>query len=69
MGVKCRFLLEPEGKTIDYEGADGATYEDALLSLGISPDIVLILHEGISLPQDKPIEESEVVIVSTCSRG
>lgn len=52
-----------------YDGRDGDTYEDALLSLGINPDIVLIFCKGVSLPQDKVIEEPEVEIVSTCSRG
>jgi len=69
MGVKCQFFLEPEGETIAYAGADGATYDEALFSIGIIPDTVLILFKGESLPQDKCIEEDEVEIVSTCSRG
>lgn len=69
MGVKCRFLLEPEGRVANYEGPEGATYEEALLSIGIIPDTVLIISRGVSLPQDKPVEEDEVKIISTCSRG
>ncbi len=61
--------MVPGGDVVDYEGPEGSTYEDALLSLGIIPDIVLILFHGESLPQDKPIEEDEVEILSTCSRG
>ncbi|HOT03112.1 MAG TPA: thiamine S protein [Methanolinea sp.] len=48
---------------------DGATYEEALLSIGIIPDTVLILFKGQSLPQDMQIEAEEVEIVSTGSRG
>lgn len=61
--------MVPGGEVVDYEGPEGSTYEDALLSLGIIPDIMLILSHGVSLPQDKPIEEDEVEILSTCSRG
>ncbi|OPY45899.1 MAG: hypothetical protein A4E42_00668 [Methanoregulaceae archaeon PtaU1.Bin222] len=69
MGVKCTFLMVPGGEVVDYEGPEGSTYEEALLSLGVIPDTVLILFRGVSLPQDKPIEEDEVEILSTCSRG
>ncbi|HII75507.1 MAG TPA: thiamine S protein [Methanolinea sp.] len=69
MEVKCRLFLVPGGECVEYEGAEGATYEEALLSIGIIPDTVLILFRGESLPQDKSIEEDEVEIVSTCSRG
>ncbi len=69
MGMKCRLLLVPGGECIEYEGMDGATYEEALLSIGIIPDTVLILFKGQSLPQDMQIEAEEVEIVSTGSRG
>lgn len=69
MGVKCTFSMAPGDETLEYEGPDGATYEQALLSLEIIPDTVLILFRGVSLPQDKPIEEDNVEILSTCSRG
>ena len=69
MEVRCRFSMVPGGEQVDYEGPEGATYEDALLSLGIIPDTVLILFRGASIPQDKPVEEDEVEILSTCSRG
>lgn len=63
------FRLSQEDKVLVYDARDGDTYEDALLSLRINPDIVLIFYKGVSLPQDKVIEEPEVEIVSTCSRG
>jgi sulfur carrier protein ThiS len=63
------FRLMPEGESVEFNAGEGDTYEDALLSLGINPDIVLIFYKGVSLPQDKRIEEPEVEIVSTCSRG
>jgi hypothetical protein len=65
----CRFILVPGGEVHDYEVSPGETYDQALLGLGIIPDTVLIFHRGTSLPQDKPIEEDEVEIVETCSRG
>ena len=63
------FRLMPEDESVEYQAGEGDTYEDALLSLGINPDIVLIFYKGVSLPQDKRIEEHEVEIVSTCTRG
>ncbi|MDH7511080.1 MAG: thiamine S protein [Methanolinea sp.] len=69
MGAKCRFRIIPGEQTVEYTGAEGTTYEDALLSIGIIPDTVLILHGGKSLPQDEVIREEEVDIISTCSRG
>lgn len=69
MGRKCRFRLIPGDETVEFEVPEGTTYEEALVSIGIIPDTVLILHRGVSLPQDAPIGEEKVDIVSTCSRG
>jgi sulfur carrier protein ThiS len=69
MPVRCTFLLVPESRVLEYEGDEGDTYEDALLSLCINPDTVLIISGGISLPQDAVIKEEKVEIISTCSQG
>ena len=65
----CRFTLIPDGTVLIYQGRSGDTYEDALLSWGFNPDTALIFSEGRSLPQDKKIEEEEVSIFLTASRG
>jgi sulfur carrier protein ThiS len=65
----CRFILVPGGEVRDCEIHPGETYEEALLALDIIPDTVLIFYRGTSLPQDKPVEEDEVEIIETCSRG
>jgi hypothetical protein len=65
----CRMTVIPGGEVYCYEGCEGDTYETALLSFRINPDTVLILHRGVSLPQDKPIDEDEVEIVLTCRCG
>ncbi|WP_301663816.1 thiamine S protein [Methanoculleus frigidifontis] len=65
----CRFTIIPDGNVLLYQGTAGDTYEDALLSLGINPDTVLIFFDGRSLAQDKKIEEDEVRIFLTGSRG
>lgn len=65
----CRMMVVPGGKVLSYEGCEGDTYETALLSFHINPDTVLIIHRGVSLPQDKPIEEDMVEIVVTCHTG
>jgi sulfur carrier protein ThiS len=65
----CRMIVVPGGEVFRYEGCEGDTYETALRSLRINPDTVLILHRGVSLPQDKPIEEDEVEIVLTSLSG
>ncbi len=69
MGLKCWFRLVPDQELVEYTGEEGTTYEEALLSIGIIPDTVLILHRGESLPQDSVIGEDEVDIIATGSRG
>ncbi|MCK9276607.1 thiamine S protein [Methanoculleus sp. UBA303] len=65
----CRFTFIPDGSVLIYQGQPGETYEDALLSFGINPDAALLFSGGRSLPQDKKIEEEEVGIFLTSSRG
>jgi hypothetical protein len=65
MTVRCKMIIVPGGEVLIYEGRSGDTYETALLTFGIIPDTVLIIYRGMSLPQDKPIEEEEVKIVLT----
>ena len=69
MTMNCRFFFIPDGEVVEYHGETGDTYEKALLSLGIIPDTVLIIHEKRSIPQDAVIKEECVEILSTCSRG
>jgi hypothetical protein len=69
MPVHCTFLLVPDGGVLEYGGETGDTYEEALLSFCINPDTVLIISGKISIPQDAPIKEGLVEIISTCSRG
>ncbi|MCX6694503.1 MAG: thiamine S protein [Methanomicrobiales archaeon] len=64
-----KFQVRPDRRVLIYQGAPGVTYEEALLSLGINPDTVLILVGGISLPQDEKITVNEVDIIETCSMG
>lgn len=67
--MRCRFHFVREGRFVAYDARPGDTYADALLSLCVVPDTVLIFHAGKSLPEDAPIEEDEVEIVTTSSRG
>jgi len=67
--MQVRLIMIPERDVLVYEGESGDTYEDALRALDFNPDTVLIFHNGKSLPQDKKIDEDEVEIFQTCSRG
>ncbi|MDT8358603.1 MAG: thiamine S protein [Methanomicrobiaceae archaeon] len=67
--MKCRCIFPREGEVRVYEGAPGDTYADALLAFGMVPDTVLIRAGGRFLPEDAKIEEEEVVVITTCSRG
>jgi sulfur carrier protein ThiS len=67
--MKVRLIFRREGRVTVYEGADGDTYADALLSLCVVPDTVLIFYNGRVLPEDKKIEEDAVEIVTTASAG
>lgn len=62
-------IILPGGEILTYTWSEGDTYEIALLSFRIIPDLVIILHRGVSLPQDKPIEEDEVEIILTAGLG
>jgi len=65
----CKFSVVPDGEVLMYRYGSGDTFEKALLHFGINPDTVLVYHNGVSLPVDKKIEEEEVEIILTCSRG
>jgi len=65
----CRFTLIPDGGVLVYQGLPGDTYEAALLSFGLNPDTALIFCREKSLSQDERIEEEEVEIFLTSSRG
>ncbi len=65
----CRFTFIPDNTVLIYQGHPGDTYEGALLSFGFNPDTALIFSGKRSLPQDKKIEEEEVSIFLTASRG
>lgn len=65
----CRMTVLPGGDIIEWAVRPGDTYERALLAHCIVPDTVLIFFKGTSLPEDKPITETDVEIVLTCSRG
>jgi hypothetical protein len=67
---RVRLIFRREGMVIDHLlGREGETYAEALLAHCIIPDTVLIFFEGRWLPEDKPIEEDEVEIIATASRG
>jgi hypothetical protein len=67
---RVRFVFRREGTIIEHDLVrDGETYAGALLAHGIVPDTVLIFHRGRWLPEDAPVEEDEVEIITTASRG
>lgn len=67
---RVRLIFRREGIAIDHLlGREGETYAEALLAHCIVPDTVLIFHAGRWLPEDTPIEEDEVVVIATASRG
>jgi hypothetical protein len=67
---RVRLIFRREEITIDHRlGREGETYAEALLAHCIVPDTVLIFHAGRWLPEDTPIEEDEVVVIATASRG
>lgn len=67
--MQVRLVFSRENVTEIYEGHVGDTYADALLALCVVPDTVLIYANGKCLPEDKIIEEEEVMISTTSSRG
>lgn len=48
---------------------EGKTYEDILKELGINPETVVIVKEGLPVPSDEKVEEGEVKILRVISGG
>jgi len=61
--------LVREHQTQIYEWGKDETYSNAISACGLIPDTVLIIREGISIPQDEPLIEGEVDVLTTASRG
>jgi sulfur carrier protein ThiS len=69
VALTVRFTIVPDGDRLEYTGEDPFTYEEALLALGINPDIVLVRVDGRFVAQDEPAELGEAEVILTCSRG
>lgn len=67
--MKCRIHLKRESEDIEYEFNEGEKLSDMLLSIGLIPDTVIILRDGIPVPEDEYIVEGRYVIIETASRG
>ena len=67
--MKVKLHLVREHQTQIYEGGEDETYSDAILACGLIPDTVIIIRGGISIPQDEPLMEGEVDVLTTASRG
>lgn len=67
--VRICLTFVPGGERLVCDAAQGATYQDVLLSCGIFPGTVLVFVDGRSVPQDAPVREGEAVIQVTASRG
>lgn len=67
--MKILLHLVREHQTKIYEGGQDDTYSDALFACGLIPDTVIIIREGNSIPQDEPLAEGDVDVLTTASRG
>jgi sulfur carrier protein len=45
------------------------TYYDLLLALGINPETVVVVAEGIPVPEDDLVQPGEVTIIRAVSAG
>ncbi len=48
---------------------EGKTYEDVLKELGINPETVVVVKEGLPVPSDEQVEEGEVKVLRVISGG
>ncbi|MGC9444640.1 MAG: hypothetical protein ACP5E9_06935 [Candidatus Methanospirareceae archaeon] len=73
MELSIQILGEPEQET-RLRVADDATYEQVLEELGINREEVLVLRDGVPVPDDERVAEkgarnAEITIIRIVSRG
>ena len=68
MGIALRVLLFPGGeRPLDVE--PGTTYGQVLARLGLNPETVVVLREGLPVPDDEPAAPGEVHVIRVVSGG
>jgi len=48
---------------------NGQTYSEILESMGINPETVVIIRDGIPVPTDEVAEEGEIKVIRVISGG
>jgi len=64
-----RFCFSRSDTITEVSYEEGETYADLLLRCGLIPDTLLIFAGDRSLPEDALVNEVEVTIEETASRG
>ncbi len=73
--MELRILIRAETeREMRLQVADDATYEQVLKGLGINPEEVLVLRDGVPVPDDECVAEkgvldAEITIIRIVSRG
>ena len=66
--VKVTVKVFPKGeKTLEMQ--KGATYEQLVLRLGLSPETVVVFRDGAPVPIDGKIEKGEIRVIRVVSGG
>lgn len=68
MAVALRVRLLPGGER-PLEVEPGTTYGQVLARLGLSPETVVVLREGLPVPDDEPVAAGEIHVVRVVSGG
>ena len=67
--LKLKFVGGFDFKEKELEVEDGKRYFDVLKDLGINPETVVIVKDGVPVPTDDFVEEGEVVVMRVISGG
>ncbi len=68
MRLKLTFVgFDRKEETVEVDA--GKTYSDVLESLGINPETVIVVRDGVPVPNEARVEEGEVKVVRVISGG
>ncbi|AEA46475.1 MoaD/ThiS family protein [Archaeoglobus veneficus] len=66
--VKVKFLGFDKKEDV-VEVSRGKTYSALLEEMGVNPETVVVIKDGVPVPVDERVEEGEVTIIRVISGG
>ena len=67
--VKLNFVRGFQKKEDVVEVDEGTTYSEILETMGINPETVVVVRDGLPVPMDDKAEEGEIKVIRVISGG